>query len=647
MRKLFLVCLFLAGSYMYTFAQLSVTDKRYPDSLVKLTKSTSSDSIKARAFFKLSYHWAEIDSVKSKHYLIESLKYGSKYPYLKAVYYYYLAAYNTPINTQKSEFYYMEADKQLSKFNTKEAFFIRAKAWGNYATLQQLKDDELLMVDILLNKCIPLIKKAGNDEYLGKYYHDLALVFGNQKQYGKAEEYFKLAISIFKRAKLIDVNRLLKTYAIASKNYLNNNKIESAKITLHSAKLILKESNDPRAYVEYYLAYAMYNRKIKAFVEALQNIKNGLSYAIQITNPYPTEKLYFEKYKILTDQGDYKNAIAVIENILKKPASKFSVNTLIYYSDLANLYGKLGNSKMAYNWLAKYVALNDSLTKQDVLRRINQIEIKFKTAENQKKIAALNMANQKANLSAKNSRLLNWLLGVVSLLILSVSIFAVYYYRNQKKLAAQREEIRLRNAMLQGQEVERYRVARDLHDGLGNVLAVVKFNLWQFAKEKPAAELDEITHQLDHSINELRRIAHGMMPEMLLNIGLEAAVKDLCESLTSDNLEIDCQLINIKNTIPQQTQVSIYRIIQELLTNVVKHAQAKNVLLQCTQHKNIFFITLEDDGRGFNNDQQKGKAGIGLNNIKSRVAYLNGKIEIGTRISQPGTSINIELNVKV
>jgi two-component system NarL family sensor kinase len=648
MSRLILFCLLLIFKSLPISAQLSITDKRYPDSLVELTKSAPNDSTKARVFFKLSDYWAKIDSVKAKVYLAKGLKSGLRYPYIKALYYYFQGRLYSTINPQKSEQNYIEADKQLAAFNTNEAFLTRAKGWANYANIQQRKDNEDLMVNILLNKAIPLAKKSGSNEYLGKFYGDLGLVFGNQLQYDKAEKYYLTAISILEQTKLTDHSILFLLYLYISKAYIynHNDKVSLTRNILAKAKNLLPMCPTPINYIEYYWVEGMYYRKIKAYDRALVYIGAGMSFAKQLQKPYYEEKLNAEKINILTAKGDFKKAAIVLESLIKTPQSKYSINLLNYYEEISHIYDTLGNSKIAYQWLKKYSKLKDSLTKQDMSGKINALEIRFKTAENQKKIAELNTINQKANLSTRNSHLLNWLLGTATLLILSALIFGLYYYHNQKKLIDQKEQIRLTNAVLQGQEIERNRVARDLHDGLGNMLAVVKFNLWQFAKEKPAAELDEIIHHLDHSVNELRRIAHDMMPEMLLNIGLEAALKDLCESLSSDELEVDCQLINIKNTISQPIQIAIYRIVQELLTNVVKHAEARNVFLQCTQNKQFFFITLEDDGKGFDANLQNEKTGIGLSNIKSRVAYLNGKMEIISKPNQPGTSINIELNVK-
>jgi signal transduction histidine kinase len=145
-------------------------------------------------------------------------------------------------------------------------------------------------------------------------------------------------------------------------------------------------------------------------------------------------------------------------------------------------------------------------------------------------------------------------------------------------------------------------------------------------------------------MTELRTIASNMMPASLLQLGLKVALKDLCESFISENLNIDFQCIGLKDNIPVDKQVTIYRIVQELLNNVVRHARAKNVLLQCSQYDDSFMITIEDDGVGFDPEILNEKKGMGMTNIKARVAYLDGKFEIMSSDGQ-GTSINIEVNI--
>lgn len=128
-----------------------------------------------------------------------------------------------------------------------------------------------------------------------------------------------------------------------------------------------------------------------------------------------------------------------------------------------------------------------------------------------------------------------------------------------------------------------------------------------------------------------------------MKFGLEVALKDLSEFYMRDGLHIDFQSFNIEKTIALGVQLHIYRIAQELISNAIKHADATHIMLQCSQNAETFFITLEDDGTGFDTSILDNKKGMGLDNLKNRVAFLKGRFEIQSAINE-GTTINIELN---
>ncbi len=265
-------------------------------------------------------------------------------------------------------------------------------------------------------------------------------------------------------------------------------------------------------------------------------------------------------------------------------------------------------------------------------------------------------------LEARNNRLLTWLLGVVSLFLFITALFASILYRNSKKLVLQKElnyqqqlketdqkqQLQLTKALMQGEEKERKRLAIDLHDGLGGMLAGIKINLSRLAtnplQQTPNADLTKIIEQLDLSANELRRIARNLMPESLLRLGLESALEDMCEAMSTPRTQVSFQSFGLDGSIPKETQINIYRIVQELLTNAIRHAQASEIVVQCSQNETMFFITLEDNGKGFDAVAKKKPNGIGLTNVQSRVEYLKGKLDISSAVAE-GTTITIEFDV--
>jgi signal transduction histidine kinase len=147
---------------------------------------------------------------------------------------------------------------------------------------------------------------------------------------------------------------------------------------------------------------------------------------------------------------------------------------------------------------------------------------------------------------------------------------------------------------------------------------------------------------LDTSIHELRRVAHNMMPEALVKFGLEEALKDYCANLNNAHiLNVQYQSFGMAQRIDNSTEIIIYRIIQELLNNIFKHAKATEVLVQLLREENRLSITVEDNGKGFDVSNLEKSKGDGWANIRSRVDYLKGKLDLHSD-AQKGTSVNIE-----
>jgi signal transduction histidine kinase len=193
--------------------------------------------------------------------------------------------------------------------------------------------------------------------------------------------------------------------------------------------------------------------------------------------------------------------------------------------------------------------------------------------------------------------------------------------------------------MIEGQEVERKRVAKDLHDGLGGLLATVKARL---SAEAPAAAASN--QLIDRACTEVRRIAHNMMPQTLALSGFSGSVRDIVAQLNHRGLDTELEIIGQPDLrLDEDGQAMLLRILQELTHNVVKHAEAEKLFIQLLDQPNQLLLTVEDDGKGFNADYVRlEKKGIGLDNIASRVAYLRGDIQYD---SSPGHGTTVTLTL--
>jgi signal transduction histidine kinase len=206
--------------------------------------------------------------------------------------------------------------------------------------------------------------------------------------------------------------------------------------------------------------------------------------------------------------------------------------------------------------------------------------------------------------------------------------------------------------MLRGQEEERSRIARDLHDGLGGMLSGVKQTLFgisgnQILPESAAHSFHQVVGELDRSISELRNIARNMMPEALVRFGLTDALADFCDHLqSSGHLAVHFQAFGLEKRLDQDTEIVVFRIVQELVNNVVKHANASQVIVQVIRDEQRVHLTVEDDGQGFDPAKLQVAPGIGWLNIQSRVNYLGGNLELQSGLGKKGTTVNIEFKLK-
>lgn len=623
-------------------------EKKFTDSLNSLLNGNADVAVKARANFALSYYWSDLDTVKSWQYLNKGKTLSKNNPYLQALSNYFTAAYFWETNKALAKRMYMKSDSLLARFSLPEAYLYRARAWLGYGSLLQHEDQEKKFMDILLTRCIPLAQKAGDMGMVGNCYLNVGLVFTNTLHYDKAAEYFLKAIPLLKPSPYPSV--LADTYMRAAKNYILQKKFPSSKAMLDQAKALLEPYPASVFTIDYYQVEGMYFDRMGLYNEAQLSFDKGIVLAKQKNKPYSVESLLFEKYKTYSKQGKYENAKQVLLHILQQPSLPFASNRIRYYYELAGTYSKLGDFRKAYEWSDKALLLLDSTSEARIKTDINELEIKYQAAEKQKKIALLSAEKKHALLTLKNNRLYSWLLAGACLFLFILVFFIFFYYKSQKKIASQKvieleqqQQIELVKAMLNAEESERNRLAKDLHDGLGSMLAGIKISLSAWAKTKTQdAELQQILAQLDGSVTELRHIARNMMPQTLLLYGLEAALKELCESVMRNNLSLHFEAINLEKTIPLNAQVTIYRIAQEILANVIKHAQATSILFQCSQNQHRFYLTVEDNGRGFDPTSQN--PGMGINNIKNRVAHLNGSIQLHSKPAE-GTAINIELDV--
>ncbi len=316
-------------------------------------------------------------------------------------------------------------------------------------------------------------------------------------------------------------------------------------------------------------------------------------------------------------------------------------NVMQLYYLLYEIETRLGNYSKAEDHYTVYDSIDNVFRGEETQQNINILNTKFKV---EKKNAELKL--QKAALERKEMIIFFLSFGIVALVVLG---WFVYKNREKKqKIETQIQQIVASKSIIKTQEDERTRIAKDLHDGLGGLLSGVKQSLHgmknSFIMEANEAQSFEKTIDiLDQGIRDLRNIAHNMIPENLIKFGLETAARDYCSYINNSNtLKVAFSPINMVDYHKDFTySVTVYRIIQELVHNAVKHAEAKNLIVQLAAQSKTLQITIEDDGKGF--DTNNTTNGIGISNVRNRVSVLEGTMQITS--NHLGTTINIELPI--
>lgn len=334
------------------------------------------------------------------------------------------------------------------------------------------------------------------------------------------------------------------------------------------------------------------------------------------------------------------------------------------FAALKTIAAALGNYELALKYADQFKNYSDSTINEETQKQSVSLEKKYETEKKEKEIADLTVSNIAKELEVfkRNRLLLGGGLTAFSLLIILVLLF-----RNiqQKQLLVRKENILHQEqieflkkqqqvlslqSMVNGQEAERSRIAKDLHDGLGGLFSTIKMYSSTLQHELPSLKSNELFTKsyelIDTASEEVRRIAHNMMPEGLMKLGLMHALEDMCSNISAaKQLQVKLQSYGMEKRMNPSTEIMLYRIVQELLTNIIKHAQATRVIVQFNREEDRLTVTVEDNGRGFNLQESDGKKHSGLETIKSRVNYLNGQISIDSE-NEVGTTVLMEFLIK-
>ncbi len=491
-------------------------------------------------------------------------------------------------------------------------------------------------------------------------YQNLIAVLSQIKNYEKAVITAKKILKIAESRK--DTLQMGYTLQSLCTNLIYLNRFDEVLPYLQSLLFIVDKTEDYNLAAESYSTAGTYYFKKEDYHQAVSYYEASIEKALTLDDKYQLANQYnalgqsFLKLNILPKAKEYLDNAATLAKDYNNKRAMYAVAL-----SLGDYFSKVGNYRGAYENVKIHLDLKDSILDAETRNYTSYLETKYETNKKENEILRLQQAEQKKDFALRKR---NIYLGIAGgLLLIAIIILSLLRknYRNKQKLAKQQsvlqeeriismqkqQQVISLQSMINGQETERTRIAKDLHDGLGGLFSTVKMHYSTLQRETPSVKENPLYRKtldlINNASDELRKVAHSMMPEVLMKVGLVEALQDFCNNISSGKLlNITLQTFGMEKRLSSSTEIMLYRIIQELVNNIIKHAYATEAILQINREGNRLSLTIEDNGRGFDTREAEDKRTMGIATVKSRVDYLNGKLTIDSR-KDIGTTVMIDL----
>lgn len=582
-----------SNTFIYTTSIFNLLKDNYSNTYIKLR--SKANNVKGICFM----YKGKYDS--ATYFYTESLKLGEKYhdDNIVATGFNNLGSiYNYTADFEKAVSYNYKALELFEKLKDSSGI---AGAYGNLANnFTRLKQFPKAIE--LVKQAISYAVKLDNKRMLANSYNTLATIYGEQKQDSLELLFTKKSFNLYLENK--NIKGLTSTTSNLSEIYLKRDMFDSVQKYSLLGIAYCKEIDDDQNMASLYYHLGESYRKQKKLYQALMAQDSVIFYALQTGDKLQLSLAYQEESAIYNTQGDFK---AAFEN------------------------------------LGKYADLNDSIFNIKMESSVAEMQTKYETAKKEQTIQ-----QQKFELSKKQYLIY----GSLCLLVL-ISSLSFFYFKNSKLKNEKRLQTELlaqqtlnTKAIIDAEEKERKRIAGDLHDGIGQLFSAVKMNLEMLVekfvpKQLDAMQLSEKTlAMVDESCTEVRSIAHQMMPNALIKAGLVSALRDFVNQIPTEKLKISIETKGLEERLESNIETVLYRVIQESVNNVVKHANATELHITLLRDTQEVTAAIEDNGKGFDTKNIIKLEGIGLKNMITRIEYLKGNVEISSTPNK-GTLVSI------
>ena len=638
----------------FLFFGLNFSHGQIIDSLLTVLNSPSTpDTNKIKILSRLSYETRFNDHSQSMDYAFQGLEIAEKLDLPKFIHMHQLNI--SDILIEQSQFDKVDSVLQLVESSAEEINDLQALAGVYYNQGYSAERQGFLKEAIELNlKTVRIYEEMNDLKMIGAAYEGVGLVYMGLEDWGNAIKYIRLSKKYFEEADIPP------GVASSSLNiagiYSEQGQLDSALIYYQEGYDVASSINSIRHMAWNMQGLAMTNFQLGRAELAEIQIGQALGYFQEIGDQDGISGIHISSGDIAFENGEFSKAERhFLEAYML--SSEIGVLSLQIYAleKLSEVNKNMNNFEKAFEYLTQSKLLNDSLINVNNKQAIADLEIQYQTEkkDNQIRVQTLELKN-----ASDRNRILVLGISLIGVLVLVIWLF--YYYRlkaksAEKKLQAAEHESEKQQLLLnskqeafkaysEGQEVERKRMAEELHDDIGATLSGIQHQLQSYSTTGEHSDLSTPLGHLNKITGRVRNLSHQLMPPLVSSSSLNTIIEDYLEDFGYMKEEkVTYHYFNNESSpaLTDMQKLHIFRITQECLQNISKHADAKNIQVQVSHWEDSINLIIEDDGKGMDLENDANE-GIGLRNIRSRVNLIGGIVDIDSNPGH-GTIVNISV----
>ncbi|MFY9153806.1 MAG: sensor histidine kinase [Prolixibacteraceae bacterium] len=498
---------------------------------------------------------------------------------------------------------------------------------------------------------LKIYQQLGQDKWIGYSLNNIAIIHNNLGNLSKALEYHQKALEY--RIKLDDQEGEATSYGNMANLYSNLKDTVQAVVFYEKAIALSRELKKDELISANLSNMANIYMARKNYPEALKLYSESLRIREQIEDTKGISSTLSRMGMVYTQTGKYRDAARVLKRayLLAKEIAVID-EELSALLGLAKLKAITNQPDSSFVLMENYINAKDSVYDARIKQQILDVQSQYETVKLEQDLELIKKEKAYTEIKLSQQKTQIWLLIFVFISLTGAGIFLFYRHQQRQEAALQAErlaeqEMRM-NAIFQAQEEERRRIAKELHDGVGQTISAIKMNFQSLVRNSEnsvdSTEYQKIEKMIDHVGSEVRSISHQMIPKELEQFGLVPAVEGMLSlNLDKSTLKYEFEHSGFNDRIGNHIELVLFRVLQELVSNVLKHSKATFLNVQLVKVKTHVILNVTDNGVGFNVGSHE-KSGIGLLNIASRIDGINGHLHYE---SAPGSGTTVTIRTPI